>query len=162
MKEWLLSVAAAVITVSLISVMLPPGKTSKIIRAVLGIFVAAVIIKPVVSIDFSKISTGEILGQGDIEYQTGYFEYAKNMRIEKYREEVLKILETYGIKIEKDELNIITDEEQGGFVLIEKITIFLTNAVITGDNEHIVIIDEAAAALAENFGIAREAVNFYE
>ncbi len=162
MKEWVLSVIATVLNVALLSLILPSGRTSKVIKSVLNIIVILVIIQPLLVLDVNNFTVNNLFDSEDFSYQYDYLEYVENVKIDSYGEEIVNILSDLGIKIEKSELYIITDGEADGFPTVKKIVINLENAVINTDTEHIDIIEAITDKLTKHFGLDPGAVEIHE
>ena len=161
MKEWILSIAVTVLAVSVLSLLLSNGKTSKVIKAVMAFITVLVIIRPILQTDFSSFDVSNIFGSDNIEYQEHYLGFIEENKKESYKKDCLNLLYEWGIKIEEEELNIITDDEIDGKVVVKKIIVNLKNAVIITDKEHI-DINGVTNALAERFGLAFEMVEINE
>ena len=69
MKGWVLSVIATVLIVALLSLILPSGRTSKVIKSVLNIIVILVIIQPLLVLDVNNFTVNNLFDSEDCSYQ---------------------------------------------------------------------------------------------
>ena len=160
MKSLLLSVSLTSVAVSILIFILPKGKTSATIKAVAGFLITFVILQAVTNMDVSSALSKRVFGAGEINYQQDYLFFITEQRKILLKKKILVILEKNGIKIDEEELNILT-ERNGEEYKIEKITVDLSRAVISEEIEHINIKEEIAAIVSESAGISRESVIVY-
>lgn len=160
MKNLLLSVSVVSLTVSVILLLLPKGKTSKAIKVVACFLVTFMLLRAVISVDLSAVTTEKLFGNGETEYQTGYLDYVREQKKLSIKKSVLAVLEKTGIKISESELNILTVKNSDKFE-IEKITVNLSKAVITENAEHINIKETITKTISDALGIAVDAVVVY-
>lgn len=160
MKQWLLSVIVTVIIVSVITTAFPRGKIYNLIKAVMGILLSIVIVKPILTVDFSTISISNMFSEEQISYQDDFLEYVDNSQLKHYEKKTLEILFFCGIKVRPSELNIIVDKQSNGLLQVKKIIVNLSNAVIQEDGKHIDIIEQAKYKLSDFFGLKWEEIVF--
>lgn len=160
MKSLLLSVSLTSVAVSILIFILPKGKTSVTIKAVAGFLITFVILQAVTNIDVSSALSKRVFGDGEINYQQDYLFFITEQRKIFLKKKIIVILEKNGIKIDEEELNILT-ERNGEEYKIEKITVDLSRAVISEEIEHINIKEEITAIVSESAGISRESVIVY-
>lgn len=162
MKQWVLSIAVTALFSAVVVLLLPNGKTNKIIKSILSFVVVLVIISPLLSLSKNEVSLDNAFGAGEITLQENYLSFYENSKLETFKKECLKLLEEKGIKIREDELNIITDCIVDGVVRIEKVQVYLKNAVIKTDELNIDIKDECLNVIRSYLDITSDKVVIYE
>lgn len=140
MKEWIFNIGTTVLLVSVITILLPDGKTGKFIKSIFSILILFVAIKPMAT--FSKIQLDNNIVYSeeiDIEIQKDYIKFTFEKKKAEYEQNCYKILENLGVSNAKIEI-FYSDTDL--VFNIENVKIDLSNSVIISDKEHIFIIEE--------------------
>lgn len=133
MKSWVLSVGAAIIITTIITIILPEGKLGKTIKFVFSIMVMLIMIKPIVYIKNNDFNIDTSLVYNEINYQNDYLSYISKIKAAKFEQNCNKILENNGIN-NADVLIEYSEDGQGGLI-IECVKINLFN--VNDDNTQI-------------------------
>ena len=162
MKEWILSVSVTVLICGLIFLILPKSKVSKAIKTVASFVTVFAVIQPLVGLDVSDLISESVFGRGEIVVQEEYLDYTGRLRESILRKRIVDNLEKTGIKLNEENIYIISDclSEKGFFV--EGAEINLKNAVIITENEHIDIKEEVKTVACEVLGVTSDRVKIYE
>ena len=161
MKQWIFSVISTVILTIVIILISPEGKLGKIIKSVFSIIILIVIIKPIVSLNVNDLNFN-FLPSFDVEYEidNDFLDYFTNKKIEKLKNETLIILKDFGITNAQIEIELLDINSYD--YSINLIKIYLENAVINSNLEHIVIIEQIRNKVSENFNLNAQKVVIYE
>lgn len=159
MKEWLLSVFSAVLIVSLICLILPKGKLSKFAKPFISLIIILIILTPILNVNEFYENIMDINGVS-VEIDTEFLQYITTSKIDFYTENCVKIAQKNGINGSDIliEYNVNNDSK----VLVTGVSVSLKNAVITSENEHIVILQRLKEELSEYLGIDETGVKIYE
>lgn len=159
MKEWIINISITAITITAVSLIVPDGKTGKIIKAILPFFVLLSVVKPILNIDYEQKVT-ELFSdvQGGEALQDDFLFSITEKRIADLEKKCEMILSAKGIsganvKIEYNYIN-------GGYE-INSATVNLKNSVINSDKEHI-DINEIETTLKNFLSLNRGTVKIIE
>lgn len=159
MTWWILSVLSAVLIISVASLLLPEGKMAKFIRPFISVAVIIVIISPVA--DLNGFFNGSVF-ESDIAIETdvNFLRKTALSKIDLYSDNCVKIAEKNGIKGSTVLIEYNVDED--GALLILGAEINLKNAVISGEKEHIVILQRLKKDISEYLRIDETGVKISE
>ena len=97
MKSWALSVGAVLLFISSINLILPEGKTSKIIKPIFTILLILVVIKPISGLkNFDLSFDGKI--DSSIKIQSDFIEYVSAQKVENYKKNCVNIINELGVE----------------------------------------------------------------
>lgn len=160
MKEWVLSVCGIIILTVILHVIMPAGKTGKIIKSIFSIMCLLVFIRPVLNFKNSDFSFQNVFNQSEVIYQNDFLDYyfsEKTKRAQLGCEEYIK--EQCG---KVCEVKIIYETDDQSNLIVKKVQIVTKNSVIADKNEHIDIIDKANDYLSEHFNVNKSLIEIYE
>ena len=160
MKEWIVSVGAVILITSIATLILPSGKTSKLIKGVFSILITIVIFSPIISIkngEFSLNFTDQI---DEIIYQEDYINFTNEKRIKFLQENCRKILTE--CEINGGEVLIEYTLKDNYHFSIKSVKINLENAVINKNEQRIYIIEAAIKAVSEYLSVDKGVIYVYE
>ncbi len=146
MKEWLLGVVATILFTTILSLILPDGKTLNLIKNIFGILSILVVINPLFKID-EIISPREfVFGDKEIVLDNNYLDYVYGKKLKILEENSLKIIEEYYSKgativIECNKDNLLEVE-------VNKISIDLSNCKLIANGEKNTYIDKIVNQLS--------------
>ena len=149
MKEWIISVISAVALITVISLLLPEGRLSKFVKPFISAVLILVIVSPIASAGgFSEYFSE---GTADISVNDDFLDYINSAKIDVYRKNCVKIAQNLGINDCDAEIEYLMNDDKS--VQIVGVKIYLQNAVITSEDEHIVIMQRLKNALSEYLSI---------
>ena len=158
MKDYLISVGAVLILTSCITLILPDGKSSKVIKPIFTILILLVIIKPLTSIKNFDFSFENNL-ENSFSYQNSYIDYTFQKRIELYKKNSNKIITELGVDGAK--IDVLWEIKDDYELVIDKIKIDLSNAVYKENLQHIDITKEIKKSISNYLNISEEDVEIY-
>ncbi|MDY6367937.1 MAG: hypothetical protein SPL13_05445 [Clostridia bacterium] len=92
MSEWILSITGIVFLTVVLFAILPRGKTSLIIKSLVGIMTLIVLLKPVILLKNNSFDLNRIFSNNEINFQEGFLDYTltkKSVLLEKNLKEYL-------------------------------------------------------------------------
>lgn len=161
MKEWLLSVTAAVLLSVLLELLLTEGKIKKYVSGIIRLVIIVVIFIPVIRFVKSDFTLTEIFPQTETG-QTFVDENALGVIEGMKREEAERKVETKlsFIGIKDAEVNIYTYDD-GKETCISYLTVDLQRAVITGYEENIILTEKIKETVGEVITVSEENIIIY-
>ncbi len=159
MKAYILSVCGAVIISSLAVILLPEGRMGKFINGILKLFCLLIMLIPLFSLlrDFSmpdqdENTSGIVLDENFIDY----FYSQQASQEEEWLAELMKeeFSVSADVQIEWDSVEYAYERS--------KVNVKIENFGMYGDDEHILIISEIKARIAEVLQISSEVIEVYE
>lgn len=146
MKNWILSVVAVAFFSYIAKILMPNGKTKKILTFILSAIAVLVIASPLVKIkDMTEVPTVDI----DYEYE----EFDEKCRQDFYLSMAKSKLKMINISLQSADFEF---NDKNGEKTLKKINIYFDDLVIIGDNRHINISSETKKALADLFSLPEE------
>lgn len=155
MKEWILSLVAVILATSCAEMLLPDGKLKNACRTVLALACIGAFIMPVGKLkDFELNFSDYAIESANEDYVKSTADYYCRL----YSAEVKRVLENEGAAIAGCSAEGIF--ERGKFTLT-KVFVKVENSVISGEDEHIIGIEEITLTLSERLGISPDKVVIY-
>lgn len=159
MVGWLLSVFSTVFIISVFSLLLPEGKMTKFVKPFISIAVIIVIISPIA--DIRGFIDGTVFNDNKIiETDKDFLNKITISKIDQYCDNCVKIAEKNGIKGSTAIIEYNVDEN--GQPIVYGAEINIKNAVISGDGEHIVILQRLKKDISEYLQIDEKGVKISE
>ena len=158
MITWALSVFSSVFFASVISFLLPSGKISKFVKPILSVIVLFVIISPIVNYSEIFESVNQETNLQDVFIDQNFLNSVGEYKIGIYREKCFEIAKKNGITGEDILIKYNIDDR--GKLQILGVDINLKNAVISSEEEHIVILRRVAEEIGDVFGIESSGVSY--
>lgn len=150
MKGWLISVVSMLIVITLLELLIPKGRLSPLIGSLFSVIFLIVVFYPLTG----KISLPNILDwqeyDSTIEIDEDFLYYATEKSADKKKTKCLKKLNEYGINDLSFDIEYSKDD--CGVCEIKAVTIFFDESVISGNTEHINIIEKISSVAKEFFG----------
>lgn len=159
MKNWIFSIVVNAIFSSIISLILPDGKTSKTIKSIISLLLVIVILQPVINLSNDEILLGDLYGN-EVIIQTSYLDYFNKKTISEKEKYCAELLSKYGI--DNSLVDIIFETDDKNTIIIKKIQINLKNSGIYSDKDNIYIIARAKNAIKDFLSVKEEQIEFYE
>lgn len=160
MDAYILSVCGAVIISSLVTILLPDGKTGKFINGVLKLFCLLVILVPLfVFFKNGSFETAGSAAEGEISLDEEFIgDFYDEFANEEARAVEKKI---------KEELSVtVTAQIEWDFVdyayEVSKVKIKIENFGMYGKDEHILVISKIEESVCALLNVRAEAVEIYE
>lgn len=160
MKSWLLSVCIVILLTSVLGLIVPEGKMGNYVKSFFSILVLIVIVSPVIKLINSDFAIGELVDANSIYIKEDYLSFINDKKITSLKSDCEEILNKYGIYNAEIDVEYFITEDY--IFSIKKVNIFLDNAVINSDSEHINIIESVKEAVSVLFNIEKDAVILYE
>ena len=162
MTAWLIRVVAVVLFISLLTVMIPDGKTGKFIKPILSLVIVGVIFTPILY-GFDKtggltVSSGKEYGNA-LNYDEKYIYFVFDKKIENCENNCKDILSEYGINGATVTIQYSVDKDYS--VSFNGVFVNLKNAVINGEEENINLVSEIKKKLAEYLHMDEKDVTVY-
>ena len=128
LKEWAFCLIIAGVAGTVATVIMPKGSTEKTLRAVIGIFVIAVICSPLKDIAESDFITDAFAAYGAVSYDDSYVEELNEKLADVCKEtvegEINKIAKEYGAKAVSVETEVSVDSDF--CIIIHKINVIIS------------------------------------
>ena len=160
MKVWLFSVFAVALTITVLSLILPEGKITRFSKPFISLVAVIIIASPFVNTD--ELLNGTFAFGNDIEIETDseFIEYTIYAKIDKFRLNCVKIAEKNGITGSEIIIKYVIGENYG--ITLQGADINLTDAVITSEEEHIVILQRVVSEISVYLNIDKAGIKIYE
>lgn len=161
MKEWLLSVTAAVLLSVLLELLLSEGKIKKYVTGVLRLVIVLVVFLPVVKFVKNDFSLSDILPQteaNEITVDENALTVIDGMKKQEAERQAENELKSVGIK--DADVNIYT-YDNGISVYISYITVDIQAAVITGYDENIILTEKIKETVCKILTVSEDKVIIY-
>ena len=159
MAEWLISVFTAVFVVSVLSILLPDGRLSKFVKPLISLVVIIIVIAPLTNSEwYTEILTKE--SNTAIKTDVDFLGYINRSKIDLYTKNCVKIAEKNGIN--DSEILIEYSVDDNFTIKIFAVSVNLKNAVISSEDEHIVILQRLSSEIGDYIGIGAAGVKIYE
>lgn len=156
MKEWILSVGSIVILTSVISLILPDGKTGKIIKCVFSLIILTVILKPILTIKDGFEISEIVFNETELYVQEDFIYYSIEEKMTNYEENILSYVKNSGIENSSVVIEYYVLENYSA--KIEKVIVNLDNQVIISDKENIDIIEDIVSYVVKLTNVQRNEV----
>ncbi|MBO4594331.1 MAG: hypothetical protein J5697_01355 [Clostridia bacterium] len=156
LNSYVTILGALVITVTLLSLLLPKGKTQKTVRTVLSLTVALSVLKPVIVLNGENL---ENIGDRFLSVQEDFIYFSDEYVIKLQQIACENIVNNYGI--ENCEVKI-EYERSGDITEIKKVDVNLFDQVIISGEENIDIKEEITDAISAFLKVKREIVSINE
>lgn len=159
MKEWIFNISITAVAVTAISLIVPDGKTGKVIKGILPFIVLLSVVKPILNFNY-ELNVNEIFVPTQTEeiYQEDFLYSITRKRIVCLEKNCENILNAKGIT--GANVNIEYDYENGSYK-INLVTVNLKNSVINSDKEHI-DINEIEATIKNFLAVDKGMVKIIE
>ena len=159
MKEWVLGAISTVLIITVVSLILPEGKTAKFIKPFISMVLCLTVIAPI--FNFNDFNSGNFTLDGaEISLNDDYLSFIVQSKIDFYTDYCIKIAEKNSINGAECKIEYITEDDYK--ITVKKVEINLQNAVITSDESHIVIVQRVKEQIREYLGLDDAGVVVYE
>ena len=160
MKAWLFGIFSVALIITLLSLILPEGKTAKFSKPFISLIAVIIIVSPFINID--DFLSGNITFEYNktIGTDSEFLEYTTYAKIDKYRLNCVKIAEKNGIS--GSDIIIKYNVDENYEITITGAEINLKNAVISSDEEHIVILQRLENEISEYLNVDKAGIKIYE
>ena len=99
MKEWIISLASVSVIFCIVSIILPEGKTGRLIKIVFSLILLLIMLKPVVNFTFDNVDFQSDYNVQSVIMQTDYLDYVLRQKVANYQNNCKKIAGNLGIKV---------------------------------------------------------------
>ena len=156
-STWLLSVVGIVIIALLVDILLPVGKTSKLIKSVLAIFSIFVFISPLKHIDLNSFNIESFFG--NISIDSNFVENRNNEKLRALEKNIEENLAENGyLNIDVQLKGEYTEEK----AKISNIFVYLSDLVLKDEKLNIDKYTNIVAVIKKFVSIKEENIIFYE
>jgi len=159
-KGWVITICAVVLLTTIITILVPNGRTSFVIKGVFSLLTTLIIISPICQVVNNGFSFNDFTLENPIEIQDDFVDYIGTKRAEEYKNGCEKILVELGITKPEIEINYIIDENYN--FSIKNAIVNLKSAVINSNSAHIDIIKDVKKSLSRYLSITESEVDVYE
>lgn len=160
MKVWLFSVFTVALTITVLSLILPEGKIAKFSKPFISLIAVIIIVSPFINTEELLSGNLTLEDYKTVETDSEFIEYTVRAKIDKYRLNCVKIAENNGIIHSEIIINYTVDENYGIRLIGAEIN--LTNAVITSEDKHIVILQRLKDEVSAYLNVDKAGIEIYE
>ena len=158
MKEWIFSIIVSVLITTIISIICPDGRLGQIIKCIFSIVLVLIVIKPVLN-----TNRGAFFIDNDFmiekEISKDYLIYVYDVKSKSLSIECEELLSENNIKNSNVTIKYSIDDNYEFNVQI--VSVNLSQAVISSNREHIVVIEEIKTILSQKLNVNKDKVNVY-
>lgn len=158
LNSWILSICGISVISLLAEIVLPNGKTNKLIKSVLALVSVSIIIYPLKIIDFNNLNFNSILNNA-IVIDTEFVENRNNEKIIAFEKEIELNLSNNGYVNTKISISGFFQDEK---LLIDKVFVDLRNCVLNDKNLNIDKYTNIVAIIKNIIDVKKEYIVFYE
>ena len=159
-KGWVITICSVVLLTTIITIIVPNGKTAKVIKGVFALLTTLIIISPISNVVNNGFSFNSFENGNIIEIQQEFIDYIGGKRVEEYKKGCDKILTDIGISNAQIEIKYTLDDNN--VFSIKNVNVNLKSAVINSNSTHIDIIKDVKKALSQYLSISENEVDVYE
>ncbi|MBQ8197621.1 MAG: hypothetical protein IJZ73_06150 [Clostridia bacterium] len=159
-KGWVITICAVVLLTTIITILVPNGRTSFVIKGVFSLLTTLIIISPICHVVNNGFSFNDFTLENPIEIQYDFVDYIGTKRAEEYKNGCEKILVELGVTKAEIEINYLIDENYN--FSIKNAIVNLKSAVINSNSAHIDIIKDVKKSLSRYLSITESEVDVYE
>lgn len=160
MKEYILSIASLIILITVLGLILPSGKTGRIIKSVCSVLILISIITPVLKLKNGEIDLETVFYEKEIKADESYLYKTAQMKVDYLKQNCIKILENTGIFSPEIDIEFNVNDNYG--LELKNVKINIKNAVINSQKEHIDIIEEIKNEVSSGLLIDKGSITVYE
>ena len=140
MKTWIISISAITILTTILGLIIPEGKSGKLIKSIFSVLIVFVVMNPLSSIKNQNITFEQFVNTSEIVLQNDYLDFVAEKKVFELEKESVKIIEKMGVN--NAFVNIFYKYDESKKFLVQGAEINLKNAVIISDKAHIDIKEE--------------------
>ena len=159
MVKFVISISSVTILISIISLLLPEGKASNIVKFVMSLIVLSIILSPLKNLancnfDFDLNNSQNVSAQDD------FLDYYANKNANLITQDCIKICSDNGIENANATLEYeITNDYK---LTIKKITLIIKKEVISTIDKHIDIIEQIKTKITNKYAVEKYVEVVYE
>lgn len=157
-SSWIISICGIIIVGLLAEIILPNGKTNKLIKSILALFSVITIINPLKQIDFKNLDILNVLND-TISIDSSFVSNRNYEKIRTLEIQIEKDLEANGFKYIEVSINGDLKEEK---LLFESVFVDLKNLVLSSDNLNINKYTNIIAIIKNLINVQEDSIIFYE
>ncbi|MBQ9792612.1 MAG: hypothetical protein IJW32_02560 [Clostridia bacterium] len=157
-SSWILSITGIIIVTLLVEIILPNGKTNKLIKSIIAIFSIFVIISPLNKFDISSLNPTSIF-QSEIQLDSNFIDNRNKEKVIAYEGLIKDSLLQNGYKNIKISLKAAFDGEK---LIFENAFVDLRDLVLLGNTLNINKYTNIIAIIKKVITIEEEKIVFYE
>lgn len=161
MKEinsWILSICGIVVIGLLAEIILPNGKTNKLIKSVLALISVSIIVQPLKLIDLDNLNFDGLFNN-TISINTQFVENRNNEKVKAIETEIETNLKNNGYSNTIISISGVYQDEK---LLIDRVFVDLRNCVLNDKNLNIDKYTNIVAIIGNIIDVKKESIVFYE
>lgn len=157
-KSWIISIISLVVISIVVLLILPDGKTKRLIKNIFQITVVLVTFSPITKISLNSASK-EMYFNEEINNQDYFVDNFIKSKVGLLVEQCNVLVSSCGLKpLHCDVGYEIIDDN---VIKVKFVMIFLSNEVIISNEEHIVVIEQAINTISKFYDINNESVMLF-
>ncbi len=157
-SSWIISICGIIIVSLLAEIVLPNGKTNKLIKSILALFSVVTIISPLKQINLEKLNFSSFFNSR-LSIDSNFVSNRNNEKIKTLEIQIEKDLELNGYKDIQISMNGYFEQEK---LLIENVFVDLKNSVLSNKNMNINKYTNIIAIIKNLINIQEDSIIFYE
>lgn len=160
--SWVLKIVGIVVIGVLIDIILPEGETHKYIKSIFACFVLFVIVSPLPKLlDYRIKDIDKGSPSAYVEIDDNFLEEYEKIHVKQCENKIKECLELENISV--DTVEVETNKDNSGNVVIKKITIYLDEkSVMNLEKQHINIIRQVKDIIKKNMNVKEEDIYVYK
>lgn len=157
-SSWILSITGIIVVTLLVEIILPNGKTNKLIKSIIGIFSIFVIISPLKKFDIDSLDLTAVF-QSEIKIDTNFIDNRNKEKIVAYEKLIEDTLTQNGYK---NTIILLKGAFDGEKLIFENAFVDLRDLVLLEDSLNINKYTKIIAIIKKVITIEEEKIVFYE
>ena len=157
-SSWILSITGIIVVTLLVEIILPNGKTNKLIKSIIGIFSIFVIISPLKKFDIDSLDLTEVF-QSEIKIDSNFIDNRNKEKIVAYEKLIEDTLTQNGYK---NTIILLKGAFDGEKLIFENAFVDLRDLVLLEDSLNINKYTKIIAIIKKVIIIEEEKIVFYE
>ena len=160
MKDWIFTVVSLIFLIIIFSLFLPNSTLGKYAKSIISIFILITTVKPLINFENTEIDVIKDTFNQDVMIQEDFLYFLYDVKIGVIKEDCAKILKNY--EIDSAEISVEYQIDERYELLLKKINLNLSNAVINSSISHKHIIEEIKNEISKKIGIDIDLIIIYE
>lgn len=157
-SSWILSITGIIVVTLLVEIILPNGKTNKLIKSIIGIFSIFVIISPLKKFDIDSLDLTAVF-QSEIKIDSNFIDNRNKEKIVAYEKLIEDTLTQNGYK---NTIILLKGAFDGEKLIFENAFVDLRDLVLLEDSLNINKYTKIIAIIKKVITIEEEKIVFYE
>lgn len=156
-SSWVLSIIGVVLISVIVDMVLPNGKTNKLIKSIFAIFIVFVIVSPIVTFKNTNYFDN-IFNSNNIQIDVEYIKNINKQKVSEYEKNIITALDNNGYH----KVDVSIEAEIDKEIKIKKVYVNICNLVLSENLEHIDKYTNIIAIINSIIDVSREDIVFNE